>query len=124
MASFYSMSLRLYRFIFWRLHFILFSLAGSLKQACLLTVAYQGVVTVRGTRLCKEGPQNNFPSWSRSYEIVGVKRFKSIVASCGAKSGSIADVAIPVPKIYPSEVLISFPHENSNEAKCLPSKFR
>jgi hypothetical protein len=66
----------------------------------------------------QEGPENNLPRWFRRYEIAKMKGSKVLFASGRTKSGSIADVATPVPKIYHSEALSvsleNFP--NLNEA--------
>ena len=120
---------KLYQFILWTIHFTFFS---SWKSQTGLP-AKSGIPrsrwcdeTVRGTRPCKRVPRIIFLT------RLGVtkywkKRFKSIVASASdrSKSGSIAAVAIPVPKIYTTEALSLHEHFLVlNEADWSPSKFR
>ena len=57
--------------------------------------------TVRGTRPCKRVHRIIFLA-GLGVTNCESERFKSIVASGRIKTGSIEDVATPVPKIYPS----------------------
>ena len=94
---------------------LLFSLVGSLKRVCLLTL-----LTAARRRWCdvtawhtslQEGPQNNLFSWSRSGEIVKVKDSKVLLP--------VVEPRPEAPQIW----LFQFPRYNFPRHYCPPWKF-
>ena len=75
----------------------------------------------------QEGSQNNFPSWSRIYEIVKAEGSKVLLPVVEPRAEISHMWSFQFPKIYPSDSkALSFPNENFsdlNEASCLTSQF-